>query len=160
MLDVGFYNEIEHDRSATLPALIVVVVATGLGGIGSAIAAESNVVVGSIGGAVTGVIGWIVWSAIALQVGRRAFGGTADLGEMLRVIGFAFAPLAIGVIPWLGFIGALWTLVAAVIAIREGLDFSTGNAVVTMAAGWAVWLLLSLAVQAVIDVQIGAGWPF
>lgn len=160
MLDVGFYNEVEHDRSATVLALLVVIVATGLSGIGSAIAAESNVVLGSIGGAATGVIGWIVWSAIALQVGRRAFGGTADLGEMLRVIGFAFAPLAIGVIPWLGFVGALWTLVAAVIAIREGLDFSTGNAVVTMVAGWAVWLLLSLAVQAVIDVQIGAGWPF
>ncbi len=130
MLDVGFYNEVERDTRATLPAGIVVVIATGLGGIGSAIATEANLVLGMLGGALTGVIGWVVWSAIALLVGRGIFGGTADLGEMVRVIGFAYTPLAIGFIPWLGFVGAMWKLVAAVIAIREGLDFSTGKAVV------------------------------
>ena len=79
-------------------------------------------VLGMLGGALTGVIGWLVWSAMSLVVGRYAFAGTSDYGEMLRVIGFAFAPLAIGIIPWLGFVGALWSLVAAVIAIREGVD--------------------------------------
>jgi hypothetical protein len=160
MLDVGFYNEVEHDRSATLPAFVVVLVATAVSGVGSAIATEANVVLGMLGGALTGVIGWLVWSAMSLVVGRYAFAGTSDYGEMLRVIGFAFAPLAIGIIPWLGFVGALWSLVAAVIAIREGLDFTTVRAVVTMVAGWATWLLLSVAVHAVIDIQIGAGWPF
>lgn len=160
MLDVEFYNEAESDRSATVPAFVVVLVATALGGIGSAIATEANVVLGMLGGALTGVAGWLVWSAVSLMVGRYAFGGTSDYGEMVRVIGFAYAPLAIGVIPWLGFIGALWSLVAAVIAVREGLDFTTARAVATMAAGWATWLLSSVAVQAVIDIQIGAGWPF
>ncbi len=160
MLDVEFYNDIEHDRSANVPAFLVVLVATGLSGFGSAIATEANPVLGILGGAVTGVIGWLVWSGVSLLVGRYAFGGTADFGEMIRVIGFAFAPLAIGVIPWLGFVGALWSLAAAVIAVREGLDFTTARAVVTMVVGWGTWLLLSVGVQAIIDVQIGAGWPF
>ena len=159
MLDVEFYDHVEHDRSATLPAFIVVVIATASSGLGAAIATEANIALGTLGGAVTGVIGWLVWSGVSLLVGRHAFSGTADYGEMIRVIGFAYAPLAIGVVPWLGFIGALWSLVAAVIAIREGLDFSTLRAVVTMVAGWVAWLVLSVAVQTVIEIQIGAGWP-
>lgn len=159
MLDVGFYNQIESDRTATFPALIVVIAATALSGVGSAIATEANIGAGALGGAVTGVVGWFVWSAIALLVGRGVFAGTADLGEMLRVIGFSYAPLMIGVVPWLGFVGAAWALVAAVIAIREGLDFSSPKAIVTMVIGWAAWLLLSVVVHAVIEVEIGGGWP-
>jgi hypothetical protein len=160
MLDVGFYNEVERDPTSTLPAMIVVIVATGVSGIGSAFATDANVVLASLGGALTGVLGWVVWSTIALVVGRNVFGGTSDLGEMLRVIGFSYVPLVIGIIPWLGFVGALWALLAAVIAIREGMDFSTPKALVTTAVGWATWLLLAVGVHAVIDVQIGGGWPF
>ena len=160
MLDVEFYNDVERDAGQTLPAAIVVVVVTGVSGIGSAIATDANVVLALLGGSLTGVLGWVVWSTIALFVGRNILGGTSDLGEMLRVIGFSYAPLVIGIIPWLGFVGALWALLAAVIAIREGMDFSTPKALVTTAVGWAAWLLLAVGVHAVIDIQIGGGWPF
>ncbi len=158
MLDVEFYNEAEADPSLNRSAAIVVVLATALGGVGAAFATEVNIVAGAFAGAVTGVIGWLVWSAISLFIGSR-LGGTSDYGEMVRVIGFSYAPLAIGVIPWLGFVGAIWALVAAVIAIREGMDFSTPKAIATMAFGWGAWLVLSLVVQAVLDIEISGGWP-
>ena len=48
----------------------------------------------------------------------------------------------IGVIPFLGPVAAVWVLVASVVAIREGLDFSTGRAVGTAIGGWLVWIVL------------------
>lgn len=160
LLDVDLYNEVETDPSLTWQAGSVVVVGTALTGFGSAIATDVNIAAGMATGVITGLIGWLVWSGISLIVGTRLFHGTSDYGEMVRVIGFAYAPLAIGVIPWLGFIGALWALVAAVIAVREGMEFSTVRAVVTMVVGWGLWLVLSVAIQTVIGLEVTGGWPF
>lgn len=159
MLDVDLYNRAEQDRSLGTQALAVVIVANVLSGIGSAIATDTSILVGGAIGAGTGVVGWLLWSLIAMAVGTRLLGGTSDFGEMRRVIGFAYAPLAIGVIPWLGFVGAVWALVAAVIAIREGMEFSTQRAIATMAVGWVSWLVLSVIVQAILGFSIAPSWP-
>lgn len=160
LLDVGFYNEAEQTRSLLPQAAAVVVLANALAGVGSAVATEASLV-GTIAGHVfTGIIGWLIWSWFALVVGTQVFGGDSDYGEMVRVIGFAYVPVAIGVVPWLGFVGAVWSLVAAVIGVREGMDFTTGRAVLTMAAGWGAWLLLAILLQALIDIELSSGFPF
>ncbi len=164
MLDVDFYNRAEVDTSLNVQAAVIVIVANGLAGVGSAIAAESTSA-GEIGiamalGTLTGVVGWLVWSFVANLVGTRIFNGTSDFGQMRRVIGFAYAPLAVGIVPWLGFIGAIWVLLAAVIAIREGMDFSTKRSVATMAIGWGAWVLTTLAINFVLDWNMRSSWPF
>jgi len=159
LLDVDFFNRAEVDTSLNVQSAVVVVVASGAAGVGSAIAAESNLFAVAGLSAVTGLIGWLVWSYVAMVVGTRIFGGTSDFGQMRRVIGFAYAPLAIGVIPWLGFIGAVWVLVAAVIAIREGMDFSTKRSVATMTAGWVVWLAATVAVSLLFGWDMRPSWP-
>ena len=61
--------------------------------------------VGGMGGALSqlvgALIGWVVWAAITLLIGTKVFGGTADMGEMLRTLGFA---QSIGVVQVLGII--------------------------------------------------------
>jgi hypothetical protein len=106
------------------------------------------------------VFGWLIWSLVAMIVGTRVFHGTSDFGQMRRVIWFAYAPLAIGVVPWLGFIGAAWVLVAAVIAIREGMEFSTKRSIATMALGWGAWLAVTLMINVLFDLEMRSGWPF
>lgn len=166
MLDVDFYNTAEVDTSLNLQAGVVVIVANAMAGFGSAIAAEaesfSDVAAAIALGTLSGFLGWLLWSFVANVVGTRVFSGTSDFGQMRRVIGFAYAPLAIGVIPWLGFIGAGWVLVAAVIAIREGMDFSTKRSVATMIVGWSAWVLTTLAINIILDLDLDvrAGWPF
>ena len=164
MLDVDLYNRAEDDTSLNTQAAIVVVVANGLAGIGSAIAAEStsarDIGIAMFLGVVSGVVGWLVWAAVANLVGTRMFKGTSDFGEMRRVIGFAYAPLAIGVIPWLGFIGAAWVLLAGVVAIREGMDFSTKRSIATMIIGWGAWMLVALALNVVLGWDMRVGWQF
>jgi len=163
MLDVDFYDRAEHDGGLTIQAAVIVVVASALAGVGSAFALEIDdvsVVATVLGGVVAGVIGWLLWSLAAFVIGTAVFGGTSTYPSMLRVIGFAFTPLAIGVIPWLGFPAAAWMLIAAVIAFREGLDIPIWKAVGTMAIGWGLWLGTTVVLNFVLEWNLNARWPF
>jgi hypothetical protein len=64
------------------------------------------------------------------------------------VIGFAYAPLILGIIPCLGgLVGSIWALIAGFVAVRQGLDFDNVKALLTVLIGFAVyfigWLLLT-----------------
>ncbi len=140
-LDKDFYNTVEHDQTYTPQAGAVVVVAYGLSGIGLWLGPAEGLFRSVIGSLIGGLVGWLVWAFLTNVIGG-ALGGTADFGEMLRVLGFAQAPIAIGVIPFLSFIGLIWMFVAAVIAVREGLDFTIGKAVGTLVLGWLVLVVI------------------
>lgn len=159
LLDVDFFKEAAVDKSLNFQAALVVVVASGMAGVGSAIAENVAVVASILGGMVAGIIGWLLWSGVSFVVGTRAFGGDSSFAEMLRVIGFAFAPLAIGIVPYLGFPAAAWMLFASVIAVREGLEIPTPKALITMAAGWVLWLGTTVAINLVLDFRLDAMWP-
>ena len=145
MLNVATYEEVEADRTATTQAAIVV----GIVAIATAIGAIGEGTAGIIAGLISAFVGWLVWSAITYFVGTSLFGGTADLGEMLRTIGFAQAPGVLnilGIIPILGglvrFAVFIWILVAAIVAIRQALDFSTGKAVATALVGAVAYFVI------------------
>jgi len=160
LLDADFFKEAATDKSLSAQAVVVVVVASGMAGVGTAIAENVPVVASIPVGIIAGLLGWLVWSGVSFAIGTRVFGGDSDFAEMLRVIGFAFAPLAFGVVPYLGFPAAAWMLLASVIAVREGLGIPTPKALMTMAAGWVLWLGLTVAINAVVDLQLDARWPF
>lgn len=160
LLDTSFYAEVAEDKSLLGQATVVVVAANLLGGVGAALATGESVLWGAVIGVATGLVGWLVWSGVAYFIGVRIFGGESDYPEMLRVIGFAYAPIAIGVIPWLGFVGAAWALFAAVIAIRESMDFSTKRAIATMALGWAAWLGVAILLNVLLGWDLLTSLPF
>ncbi len=141
-LDVDFYNTVESDPGYTQQAALLVVIVSTLTGIGNAFVYRGFLwpIVWSI---IVGVVGWLVWSWIADIVGRNVFDGQSNFGEMQRVLGFAQAPLALGIIPFLGWVGSIWALVASVVAIREGQDFTTGKAIGTVIVGWLAWVIAS-----------------
>jgi hypothetical protein len=86
-------------------------------------------------------IGWVVWAVVTYLVGTSVFGGKADLGEMLRVIGFAQAPQFLAIIPCVGsIVGAIWALIAGFIAVRQGLDLDNTKAFLTILIGFIVYL--------------------
>jgi hypothetical protein len=160
LLDVDFFRDAATDKSLNVQAALVVVVASGMAGVGSAVAADVQVGASILVGIISGVIGWLLWSGVSFAIGTRVFGGDSDFTEMLRVIGFAFAPLAFGIVPYLGFPAAAWMLLASVIAVREGLDIPTPKALITMAAGWVLWFGTTIAITALLDFRLDAMWPF
>lgn len=149
-LDVPTYEEIEHDRSATGQAAAVVAIAAAAGAIGS---------IGSgsmIGGVIAAFVGWAVWAFVTLLVGTFLFNGKADLGEMLRALGFANAPgllYILAIVPFFGgLIGPvvwLWMLICGVVAIRQALDFSTGKAIATVLIGLLPYIVARMILSGV-----------
>jgi len=160
LLDVDFFRDAATDKSLNVQAALVVIVASGMAGVGSAVAADVPVGASILVGIISGVIGWLLWSGVSFAIGTRVFGGDSEFTEMLRVIGFAFAPLAFGIVPYLGFPAAAWMLLASVIAVREGLDIPTPKALITMAAGWVLWFGTTIAITALLDFRLDAMWPF
>ena len=148
-LDVATFESIEHDESATGQAAMIVLAVGVLGGLGSIAASSFLDGAGGSGGFFNAVlsafVSWLAWSFLTYFIGTRLFGGEATMGEMMRVIGFAYAPQMLGIIPCLGgLVGLIWSLVAAFVGIRQGLDVSNGKTALTIVVGIIVYVGLSL----------------
>ena len=76
----------------------------------------------------------------------------ADVGELMRTLGFAQSPglvRILGVIPVLGplvlLVVSIWMLVAMVIAVRQALDYTnTLRAVGVCLVGWVLSLVITI----------------
>jgi hypothetical protein len=143
-LDVDFYNAAERDETLTGQAAMLVAIVSLISAFGIFWQPGDqpffSTVIWSIVG---GLLAWVIWAALTSWIGTQFFGGQTNLGEMLRVLGFAQAPRVLGLIPFLGWVGAVWALIASVVAIREGQDFTTGKALGTAIVGWLVVLLVT-----------------
>ena len=152
-LDVDFYEEVEADTGLTQEALMVVILVSIAGGISAFL---GGIIGGSIIGAfvglvvlvIIGIINYYIWAYVTYFVGTNLFQGTADVGEMLRTLGYASSPRVLGIlgfIPCVGWLialaGAIWALVAAIVAVRQALDFDdTIHAIITVIIGWVIIL--------------------
>jgi hypothetical protein len=152
-LDTRVYEEVEGDRTATPQALAVVVLASVAGGIG-----VGEGLRGLIFGTVAGLVGWAIWAWLTYFIGTRWLPEPetrADIGELLRTIGFATSPSilrVLGVVPFLSAIvfsvTAIWTLIAVVIAVRQALDYrSTGRAIGVCLIGWLIQVVLFVIIR-------------
>ncbi len=157
LLDVATYEAVEHDRSATGQAAVVV----GLAAVAAAIGNLFRGGPGLIGALVGYLVGWLLWSGITYLIGTRVFGGTATWGELLRTLGFAQAPgvlLVAAIIPILGnlvtFAVWVWLLVTGLIAIRQALDVTTGKAVLTALVGWVASFAVNALVAGLLGVHV------
>jgi hypothetical protein len=146
-LDVETFEEIEHNTSLTLPAAIIVLLVSLVSGIGNGLFngfVHRSFFSGFLGSLIGVVLGWLLWSAVTWFVGTRFFKGEADLGQMLRVIGFAYAPMILSIIPCVGgLIGIVWAIAAGFIAIRQGLDLDDTKAFFTVVLGALAYILLT-----------------
>jgi hypothetical protein len=144
-LDANTFEEIEHDQNATVQAAIIVAVVAIFGAFGSSIGAligDGSAVGAFFSFVVWAFISWLLWSVITYFVGTALFHGKATIEEMLRVIGFAYAPQILGIIPCCGwFVGLIWSLAAGFIAVRQGLDLDNTNAFLTVVVGFFVYLI-------------------
>ena len=148
-LDAQLYEEVEADTGAMRQAMGVVVLSSMAAGVGSARGGLGGILVGTI----AALIGWYVWAYLTYFIGTKFLPEPqteADLGELLRTIGFSSSPGLIrvfGIIPGLAGllfpVASIWMLVAMVIAVRQALDYeSTPRAVAVCAIGWIVQLLI------------------
>ena len=162
-LDAATYEEVEADTTATPQAMLVVVLAGLAGGFS---AMRGMGVGGLLLAALASLIGWYVWAFITYLVGTRLLPGAktqADVGQLLRTIGFSATPGLIRVLqifPFLGtfvaFVASLWMLVAMVVAIRQALDYeSTGRAIAVCLIGFVLNLAVLFLLGKLLGIPVG-----
>ena len=153
-LDIHLYEEVEADKGAMGQAMIVVILSSIAGGIGTPAGLGLG---GILIGTIAALAAWYIWAFLTYVIGTRLLPEPqtkADVGELLRTIGFSSSPgliRVLGIIPFLRgiafMVAGIWMLVAMVIAVRQALDYqSTFRAVGVCIIGWiaqaAVLMLL------------------
>jgi hypothetical protein len=108
---------------------------------------------GIVLGTVGALVGWVVWAWLTYLIGTRLLPEPqtkADVGELLRTLGFASSPgviRVVGIVPGLTMlsflVAAVWMLVTMVVAVRQALDYtSTGRAVGVCVIGFLVQVVI------------------
>jgi hypothetical protein len=150
-LRAATFEEVEHDTTATSQAAMVVAAVAVAGAL---VSIRWLGVTGLIAMVVFQLIGWVVGSFVVLIVGTKLFPGKnteADMGQMLRTMGFAQSAglfNVLGIIPFLGVLirlaVAIWVLVAMVIAVRQALDYEdTIKAVIVCLVAWVIMFMVT-----------------
>ncbi len=156
-LDTHLYEEVEADRNATRDAMLVVLIsslAAGIGGI------SRGGFLGLIVGLLAALVGWVIWAALIYFIGTRLLPEPqtrADVGELLRTIGFAMSPGVIrvlAIVPFLGWIvnlvATIWMISAMIIAVRQALDYtSTLRAAAVCLIGFVAYFVFAMVISGV-----------
>ena len=155
-LDAATFEDVERDRTATRQAMLVVVLASigaGIGNAGIGSAAPAAIVYGTA----ASLLAWATWASLIYYLGTRVLPEAttrADLGEVLRTLGFAAAPgmfrafEVFGGTRWFVLpVTSIWMIVAMTIGVRQALDYSTTTRAVALALlGWAVSLGMAIVI--------------
>jgi hypothetical protein len=156
-LDSFLYRSVAEEPSLTAEAVAVGVISALVMGLGLVLVRSITVFWWLVGGIAwaTGVLAVGSWFFVA--VGRR-LGGGGRYDQMVRGLGYAIAPQALGFIPVAGFVpgfavGALWSIAGVTIAVREVHDISTGLAVRMVMA--AVFIMVAFLPLIVTTIQSG-----
>ena len=151
-LKASTYEEVERDASATGQAATIVIAAAISSGISFIWYLGFN---GFIRNTIFALIGWVIGAAVVWAIGTKVLPGPntqADVGQLMRTVGFAQSPglLAfIGIVPILGWLVAIalwvWGLVAWVIAVKQALDYDdTMRAVIVCVLAWVAMVVVSM----------------
>ncbi len=162
-LDLTVFDDVKDEAAATVPALAVVVAASLLAGLGSwlwwifeidfpAGADEKNFEVfwkTFILGGIFMTALWVLWVYISAMVLSRVFRASADMNQMIRTMGLAFAPMAISFLVVIGMLavplGAFaiaTTLLLTNAAIQATTDAEPRQVIVSNLAGFLVFAIV------------------
>jgi hypothetical protein len=125
-LDAHLYEEVEADKGAMGQAMAVVVFSSIAGGVAyTASAGLGGILIGTI----AALVAWYIWAFLTYLIGTKLLPEPqtkADVGELLRTIGFSSSPgliRVLGIIPFLRgpvfLVAGVWMLVAMV---RSGIS--------------------------------------
>ena len=129
LLDKELYKEVETDPTLDREALLIVILVSLAAGVSAFITSVFRqrfftAVLGFIIPSLIGVANYYIWAYVTQFIAQNLYENETDLGELLRVLGYASAPRVLsflGFIPCLGpvlsFAGGVWALIASFFGI-------------------------------------------
>lgn len=129
LLRSATYEEVEHDRSATMQAVLVVILVSVSAGFGGGLLrGEASDVFGLAVGVIGDVLTWVVWALMIWMVGNtflKTPATRADWGQLARGTGFAQVPGIFDLLASLpgaslliAVLVGVWVLAAMTVAVR------------------------------------------
>lgn len=148
-LDANFYEHTPNTPRSRRLARTIVILAAVSNTLGSAFILLINrvtlplLVLALIINAIIVVLGYYFWTLTIWKIGNWFKPNHVTYRNLLIPIGFAYAPQVLNfltLIPLLGrpiqLVLAIWSLLAVIVAVRQGLDISTTWAAVICLIGW------------------------
>ena len=148
-LDADFYEHTPNTPKSRRLARTIVILAAVSHALGSAFILLINrttlplLVLALIINALSVVLGYYFWTLTIWKIGDWFKPNHVTYRNLLIPIGFAYAPQVLNfltLIPLLGrsiqLVLAIWSLLAVIIAVRQGLDISTTWAALICLIGW------------------------
>ena len=163
------YEEVERDRGATLQALVIVVLVSIAGLVGTLLGGdEIKIVEAVIFGIIGGIVSWALWALGTWIVGStilKTEHTEADWGQLARCTGFAQTPGLLNVLAFIPVVGGIitlvaliWRFVAMLIAVRQALDYkSTWRAFFVILISFIPVVVLNVIVLVIIGGVAGVG---
>ena len=151
-LNANFYENARNTPRIHRLALSIVILAAVSRGLGSLVIAVINLatpaqmVLALLINGLSIVGGYYFWTFTIWKLGqwlkRRS---PAAYGDLLGPIGFAYAPQVLNFLTLIPLLGqpiervlAVWSLLAVIVGVRQGLDISTNKATLICLVGWPV----------------------
>lgn len=158
-LDFSVFDDVRNEHTATASAILIVLGAGIIAGLGSwgwalqyseyegldpAPVFLKTVVAGSL----IQLVIWFGWVYIAYLLTSRGFGASVNFQQLVRTMGLAFAPVALGIlvaiaplaVPF-GVFSLAITFLFTNIAIEQASDLNTRESMLANLAGFAVFLI-------------------
>ena len=148
-LDANFYEDAPNTPRSRRLARTIVILAAVSNSLGSAFILLINrttlplLVLALIINGLSVVLGYYFWTLTIWKIGDWFKPSHVTYRNLLIPIGFAYAPQVLNfltLIPLLGrsiqLVLSIWSLLAVIIAVRQGLDISTTWAAVICLIGW------------------------
>ena len=155
-LRASVFEDIEADTHANAQAFGVVVLASLAAGLGGGLGGGA---LGMARETIGAVVGWVMWAGVTYVLGARLMPERdthTDMGELLRVIGYSYAPSFFALFAAVPLVGYgirvavdFWLLATTVLAVRQALDYkSTLRAFAVVLIGWLFFVTISWALRA------------
>lgn len=148
-LDGNFYEHASNTQKNYQIARTIVILAALSHAIGSAVILLINritlplLVLALLIDGLSVMGGYYFWTLTVWKIGKWLKRHSLTYGNLLIPIGFAYAPQVLNfltLIPLLGrpieLLLSAWSLLAVIVAVRQGLDISTSKAVAICLVGW------------------------
>lgn len=165
-LNASLYENARNTPKTHQLALTIVILAALSHALGSAVILLINLatvpvlIVALLIDAIALVASYYFWTFTIWKVGQWLKSIDHSYGDLLSPIGFAYAPQVLNfltVIPLLGrpieLSLAVWSLLAVIVAVRQGLDISTRWAVLICLVGWPL-IQIAIGLVQVLELQM------
>ena len=158
-MDFTVFEEVRGEQTATAGAIIIVIGASVLAGLGSWVWAIQQDYAGSpgtgtvflrsvVGGGIVQVFVWLIWVYLAYVLTARVFAANVTFQELMRPMGLAFAPVGLSLfvaiaplaVPF-GVLSLGITFLFTNIAVEQASGLDTREATLANLGGFAVFLI-------------------